>query len=73
MKIEEPKITEPEQAPIEEPPKNDPYGCDDPNPLDIKACSASDCTGLIPALPQSESELESYAELYHYPGNIFHG
>ena len=37
MKIEEPKKTEPEQAPIEEPPKNDPYGCDDPNPLDIKA------------------------------------
>ena len=73
MKIEEPKKTEPEQAPIEEPPKNDPYGFDDPNPLDIKACSASDCTGLIPALPQSESELESYAELYHYPGNIFHG
>ena len=58
---------------IEEPPKNDPYGCDDPNPLDIKACSATDCTGLIPAMPQSESELESYAELYHYPGNIFHG
>ena len=73
MNIEEPKKTEAEQAPIEEPPKNDPYGCDDPNPLDIKACSASDCTGLIPALPQSESELESYAELYHYPGNIFHG
>ena len=40
---------------------------------DIQACSATDCTGLIPALPQSESELESYAELYHYPGNIFHG
>ncbi|MCD8224444.1 MAG: hypothetical protein LUC99_06310 [Clostridiales bacterium] len=50
--------------------KNDPYGCDDPGGLDIKACSVTDCTGLIPALPDSEAELESYAQLYHYPGDI---
>ena len=43
-------------------PVNDPYGCDSP---------AMDCTGLIPSLPQSDSELESYAEVYHYPADIF--
>ena len=53
--------------------QNDPYGCDDPDLLDVKACSAMDCTGLIPALPQSDSELESYAEVYHYPADIFKG
>lgn len=51
--------------------KNDPYGCDDPHALDVRACSATDCTGLIPSLPQSDSELESYAEVYHYPADIF--
>lgn len=29
-------------------------------------CSASDCTGLIPALPASEAELEAYEELYPF-------
>lgn len=52
--------------------KNDPYNCDCTDELDVKACSATDCTGLIPALPQSDSELESYAEVYHYPADIFH-
>lgn len=33
---------------------------------DIQACSLTDCTGLIPSLPQSEAELEAYAELYPY-------
>lgn len=56
-----------------ETPKNDPYGCDVPDNLDIKSCSATDCTGLIPSLPQSDSELESYAEVYHYPADIFKG
>ncbi|WP_204248600.1 hypothetical protein [Lachnoclostridium sp. An14] len=28
--------------------------------------SAMDCTGLIPALPSSEAELEFYDELYSY-------
>ena len=52
--------------------KNDTYNCDMEEGLDVKACSATDCTGLIPALPQSDSELESYAEVYHYPADIFH-
>lgn len=58
--------------PQKEPAKNDPYGCDDPDALNIRACSATDCTGLIPALPVSDAELESYAEVYHYPADIFH-
>ena len=29
-------------------------------------CSASDCTGLIPALPSSEEELESYESMYQF-------
>lgn len=33
---------------------------------DSRACSSMDCTGLIPALPQSEAELKSYEELYPY-------
>ena len=38
----------------------------DPYDIDIQACSVMDCTGLIPALPHSEAELESYRELYPY-------
>ncbi len=34
--------------------------------IDIQACSTMDCTGLIPSAPQSESELESYEDLYPY-------
>ncbi len=34
--------------------------------IDIQACSATDCTGLIPALPQSEAELQHYEELYPF-------
>lgn len=30
------------------------------------AASAMDCTGLIPSLPQSEEELESYNDVYQY-------
>lgn len=30
------------------------------------AASAGDCTGLIPAEPVSEAELESYQDLYAY-------
>lgn len=30
------------------------------------AASTQDCTGLIPALPTSREELESYEEVYHY-------
>lgn len=32
----------------------------------VDACSANDCTGLIPSLPQSKAEIESYDELYHF-------
>lgn len=34
--------------------------------IDVNACSATDCTGLIPALPPSETELEFYNDLYRY-------
>lgn len=30
------------------------------------AASTTDCTGLIPAAPQTSAELESYEELYAY-------
>lgn len=33
---------------------------------DIQACSATDCTGLIPSLPQDEAEVEAYENLYPY-------
>lgn len=29
-------------------------------------CSSCDCTGLIPALPASEAELEAYEEMYQF-------
>ena len=51
-------------------PDPDPYRCEVNSSaldeLDFKSCSATDCTGLIPFLPQSDAELESYAELYPY-------
>ncbi|MDK2967484.1 MULTISPECIES: hypothetical protein [Lacrimispora] len=34
--------------------------------IDIQACSSTDLTGLIPAEPVSEEELESYQDLYPY-------
>lgn len=46
--------------------KNDPYGCDTPGTLDIRASSAMECTGLIPAQPESLSEIEAYNELYPF-------
>ena len=33
---------------------------------DIQSCSATDCTGLIPALPQDEAEVEAYEDIYPY-------
>lgn len=30
------------------------------------AASSQDCTGLIPATPVSDAELESYEDLYHF-------
>ena len=32
----------------------------------LNAASSQDCTGLIPSLPESEAELESYEDLYHF-------
>ena len=32
---------------------------------DQDTCSASDCTGLIPSLPQSEAEREAYDDIHH--------
>ncbi|EFV22106.1 predicted protein [Anaerostipes caccae] len=29
-------------------------------------CSTTDCTGLIPANPESEAAMESYEELYPF-------
>ncbi len=34
--------------------------------IDIKACSTMECTGLIPALPETEAEKEAYEDLYPY-------
>jgi len=34
--------------------------------IDLNACSVTDCTGLIPSIPQSEAERESYEDLFHY-------
>ncbi len=31
-----------------------------------KAASSQDCTGLIPAAPLSEAELQAYEDLYPY-------
>lgn len=30
------------------------------------AASSTDCTGLIPSLPESEEELEAYNDIYQY-------
>lgn len=30
------------------------------------AASTQDCTGLIPFAPQTEAELESYCDVYHF-------
>ena len=32
----------------------------------LQAASNTDCTGLIPALPQSDGEITSYEQLYHF-------
>lgn len=36
------------------------------------AASSNDCTGLIPSLPTSEAELESYNEVYQYQPPCHH-
>ena len=34
--------------------------------VDIQSCSTTDCTGLIPAGPQSDDEVENYNQLYKF-------
>ncbi len=34
--------------------------------IDIQSCSAMDCTGLIPAAPVSDAEVEHYNQLYKF-------
>ena len=41
-------------------------GADDDFLEDRNICSATDCTGLIPSLPVSDSEIPSYEQLYHF-------
>ena len=38
----------PEGTPVKAP-TQDPYGTDDPDTLDVRAASVTDCTGLIPS------------------------
>ena len=33
---------------------------------DLRIFSSMECTGLIPALPEDESQLEAYEELYPF-------
>jgi len=37
---------------------------------DFNAVSSQDCTGLIPANPQSEESLKSYMQTYDYRAKI---
>lgn len=39
---------------------------------DTMVVSSTDCTGLIPSMPKSEEEIESYNDIYKIPeeGNI---
>lgn len=41
-------------------------GKNDDFDIDIQSCSAMDCTGLIPSLPQSDAEVEHYNQLYKF-------
>lgn len=34
--------------------------------IDLQTCSTTDCTGLIPALPETKDQLEAYEDLYPY-------
>ena len=54
-------------------PVQDPYGTDDPDTLDVRAASVTDCTGLIPSGTDSDEVLDSYAEIYHDPADVGHG
>ena len=42
------------------------YNEDKDDYLNNPAASAMECTGLIPALPETEAELEAYEEIFPY-------
>ena len=42
------------------------YNIKDDDFLDNPVASSMDCTGLIPALPETETELEFYEEMLPY-------
>lgn len=48
--------------------RNNPY-FDDTIIDSLKVTSTNDCTGLMPSLPQSEAEVDSYTELYDIPNS----
>ena len=39
--------------------------------VDIQSCSAMDCTGLIPSLPQSFAEVEHYNDCLLYTSGLY--
>lgn len=39
---------------------------DDDDFLNTPAVSSMECTGLIPALPESDAELEAYEDMFPY-------
>ena len=39
--------------------------------VDIQSCSAMDCTGLIPSLPQSFAEVEHYNDCLLYTSSAY--
>jgi len=42
------------------------YNIKDDDYLDNPVASSMECTGLIPALPETEAELEFYEEMFPY-------
>lgn len=50
-------------------PNPDPPYSDEEDELFEPVVSATECTGLIPAIPSTEEELESMEELYDLPIN----
>ncbi len=56
---------------MEKKPTEKPSISDNPKLIDSydylsNAASSLDCTGLIPAAPTTDAELESYESVYHY-------
>lgn len=46
-------------------PINSDINIDDEN-AELNACSSGECTGLIPALPTADGEIESYENIFPY-------